>query len=109
MADVLKVLGQLDPTAAVLTDLYTVPASTSTLTNTLTVCNRSSSSGSFRVSIAVGGAADDVKQYIYYDVPIIGNDTFAETMGLTLATGDKVRVFTSSGNISFGLWGIEIT
>lgn len=109
MANTLKVLAQTNPSATTLTDSYTVPAATSAVISTILVCNNSSSSTSFRVSVAVAGAANATKQYIYYDVAISGNDTFAATIGVTLAATDVVRVYAGSANLSFNIFGNEIT
>ncbi len=104
-----KVLGQSKPGATTLTDLYTVPAVTSATASTITVCNQSSVATSFRISVAPGGAADAASQYLYYDVAIAGNDTFAATIGITLATTDKVRVYNTLATLSFSLFGMETT
>jgi hypothetical protein len=40
MATTYKVLGQLNPAATTPTTLYTVPASTSTVVSTITICNQ---------------------------------------------------------------------
>lgn len=102
-----KILGQLNPSATTLTDLYTVPASTKTTGTSIVIANRSSSSTSFRISVAVAGAADDAKQYLYYDVAIPGNDSFTATIGITLAATDVVRVYATLATLSFNLFGIE--
>jgi hypothetical protein len=109
VADTLKVLGQTSPVAATLTDHYTVPAATSTTVSSIVVANRSGVATSFRVAVAVGGAADDVKQYLYYDVPIGGNDTFVATIGVTLAATDKIRVYATLATLSFSSFGVEVT
>jgi len=104
-----KVLGQLSPAAATLTDLYTVPASTKTVLSSITVANRSAALTKFRISVAVAGAADDNKQYLYYDVTILGSDTFAATLGITLSATDVVRIYATAATLSFNLFGTEIT
>lgn len=109
MAEARKVLGQLSPSATALTALYTVPGATEAVCSTLVVCNRGATNSTFRVSVAVAGAADDNKQYLYYDVAIQATDTFMATLGLTLAATDVVRVYSSSTNLSFALYGVEIT
>lgn len=109
MADTFKVLGQQAPTARTLTTLYTVPGGTSTTVSTLTACNRGTAQCTVRVSVAVAGAADEVKQYLYYDVPIAPHDTLAVTIGLTLAATDVVRCYSSNGLVSFNLCGVEVT
>ncbi len=107
MATVQKVLGQSKPSATTLTAAYTVPALTQATVSTITVANQSATATSFRISIAVSGAADTPAQYLYYDVPISGNDTFATTIGLTLGAGDIVRVYNTLATLSFNIFGIE--
>ena len=102
-----KILGQLLPVAGVLTDLYTVPAATSTVTSTLTVCNQSAVATTFRVAVRQAGASITNKQYIYFDVELAGNDTLAATLGLTLAAADVISVSNAAGTCSFSLFGQE--
>ena len=109
MADAYKVLGQSAPSATTLTDIYTVPAATEAVVSTILVANRSATPTSFRLSVAPAGAADATSQYLYYDVALDGNDTFAATIGLTLATTDKVRVYATLATVSFSLFGTEVT
>ena len=100
---------QSKPSAATLTAIYTVPALTSSMCSTITVCNQSSVATSFRVSVAPAGAADATSQYLYYDVAIPGNDTFAATLGFALATTDVVRVYNTLATLSFSLFVQETT
>lgn len=109
MAQTYKILSQTNPNATTLTDSYTVPASTSAVISTITVANRSATATSFRISIAKAGAADSVEQYLYYDIDIDGNDTFACTLGISLETTDVVRVYATLATLSFVLTGLEIT
>lgn len=109
MAESIKMLGQSFPAAATLTALYTVPSSASAVGSTLTVCNQDDAPTTFRVSIAVAGAADASKQYVYYDVPLASNDTFAATIGWSLTALDAVRVRSGNGRCSFNLFGVERT
>lgn len=108
MADTYKVLAQVNPGATTLTDAYTVPAATSTIVSSFTVCNRSTAT-SFRFSVAVAGAADDNKQYICYDTAIAANETQTFTLGLTLATTDKLRVYATLATLTFSVFGVEKT
>jgi len=108
MATTYKVLGQSAPLATTETDLYTVPALTSAVASSIIVCNRGTTQATFRVSIAVGGGVTGNKDYIYYDLLIAGNDTFIATIGVTLAATDKVKVYASSANFSFSLYGSEV-
>ena len=103
----MKVLGQLSPAATTLTTLYTVPALKVVTGSSLTACNQNSGDVTVRVSVAVAGAANDPKQYLYYDLPVGGKDTFTATIGITLSASDVVRVYSSATGVSFNLFGIE--
>ncbi len=105
----LKVLGQSKPTAGIPTDLYTVPADTTTVVSSMTVCNSGTQQDSFSVQIRVAGAVTTAKQFIYSNVPLIGNDTFAATLGISLNEGDIVTVTSTLGISSFNLFGQENT
>lgn len=115
MAETLKVLGQVFPSAATLTTLYTVPAATQTTVSTITACNHSNTTAdTIRVSVQVAGAADATKQYLYggstaAGLSVAANDTFAATIGMTLATTDVVKCYSTNGTTSFNLFGAEIT
>lgn len=109
MAETLKVLGQVDPSATTLTTAYTVPAATSTVISSIVVANRSAVATSFRVSVAVAGAADSTKQYIAYDVAIGGNAMTTLKLGISLAATDVVRVYATLATLSFNIFGVENT
>ena len=109
MANTYKVLAQSNPAATTATSLYTVPSSTPAVVSTITVCNQSTSAGSYRIAIRPAGATLAAQHYIAYDVPLAANDTVALTLGITLATTDIVTVYASSANMSFNAYGTEIT
>lgn len=108
MGQVYKVLGQVNPGATTLTVLYTVPALTSTVVSSVIVCNEGAA-GTFRVSVAVAGAADNAKQYLFYDVAIGANTSITATLGISLATTDVVKCYASSTDMAFNLFGVENT
>jgi len=86
-----------------------VGAATQAIISTLTIANRNANYDVFRVSAAISGAMDTSSQYIYYDVSIDGNDTFAATLGITLNSGDVIRMYSLNGSSSINLFGVEIT
>jgi len=103
-----KVIAQSNPAATTLTDIYTVPASTQAVISTIIVANRANANRSFRISIAIAGAANDVKQYIAYDTSISGNGVQEFTVGVTLGATDVIRVYASAAELSFNVFGTEI-
>jgi hypothetical protein len=108
MATVYKVLGQSAPAATTATDLYTVPAATQTIVSTLTVANRSTTPATFRVSVSVNGSATATKDYLAYDLTCPGNGFISFTIGATIDATDVVRVYASSADLSFNLFGSEL-
>ena len=108
MATTYKILGQSAPAATTEATLYTVPASTMTVVSTLVVANRSASDATFRITIAPNGAATANSQYIAYDLSCGGNGLNAFTFGLTMDAADVVRVYASSANLTFSLFGSEL-
>lgn len=109
MATVYKILGQSNPSSATSTDLYTVPAAKSTVVSTITVCNQLTTDATFRISIAEAGVAISGKQYIAYDAAIRGGGFVTLTLGITMDTTDKIRVYASTASLSFCAFGSEIS
>lgn len=107
MADVIKVLGQLDVSATTITTLYTVPDLAQTTVSSLVICNRSGSGITFRVSIHVAGAGADDKQFIFYDEALAATTTRTVVIGMCLNQADVVKVYASAANVSFNMFGVE--
>ena len=108
MATTYKVLGQNSPSATTNTDIYTVPAATSTVISTLAICNRSTTT-TYRVAVRPAGAALANQHYIVYDNYVNQYDTVFLTLGMTLAATDVVTVYAGTANLSFSLFGSENT
>jgi hypothetical protein len=100
MATSYKILAQSSPVAT---------TETSTIASSIMVCNRGTSSATFRISVSASGAATANKDYIYYNVPIGTGDTFVATVGITLGNTDVVRVYATTADLSFNLFGSEIS
>lgn len=109
MPTVYKVLGQQAPSATTDTTLYTVPASTSTVVSTLSIANRGASAATYRIAIRPAGAAIATTHYIAYDASVLANDGILLTIGMTLATTDVVTVRASTADLTFNLFGSEIS
>jgi glucose-6-phosphate dehydrogenase assembly protein OpcA len=109
MPTIYKVLGQSNPAATTLTTLYTVPASTSTIVSTVTVCNQAASAGTYRIAVRVAGASIAASQYLVFDASLSANSTDTITLGITLAATDVVSVYASTTSFSFSAFGTEIS
>lgn len=109
MPETRKVLGQLNPLASALTAIYTVPTATQAIVSSIVVANKGASDATFRVSVSIAAAADNDKQYLFYNLPIPANDTFIATLGITLGAGDVVKGYASTTSLAFNVFGVEIT
>jgi len=108
MATTYKVLGQTSSSTNTEYTLYTA-GTIGAVVSSIIVCNRGTTVTTFRVSVSVAGAATTTKDYIYYNVPIAGNDTFIATVGITLDNGDVLRIYSANNNLSFQAFGTEIS
>jgi glucose-6-phosphate dehydrogenase assembly protein OpcA len=109
MPTIYKVLGQLAPSATTATTLYTVPSATSAVVSTLVVANRAATSATYRIAIRPAGATLANEHYIAYDVSVGGGDSTTLTLGITLAATDIITVYAGTANLSFSVFGSEIT
>jgi hypothetical protein len=108
MPSIYRILGQQNPTATTLTDIYTVIKPVrSAILSSISVANRSATPTSFRISVAVNGAVDSLEQYIAYDTPIAANDVMSFNLGITLAQGDVTRVYATLATLTFNVFGLE--
>jgi len=109
MAYTYKVLGQSAPSATTDTDVYTVGSGKQAIVSTITVANRSATARTYRIAIRPAGATLANEHYIAYDVAIGPTDTTALTLGITLTATDVVTVYASTTDLSFGIFGSEIS
>ena len=109
MAQTIKVLGQQNTVATTNTNLYTVPALTSSVVSSMTICNLTINPAAYRVAVRPLGATTANVHYIVYDNTLQSNDTVFLTVGVSLATTDVVTVYSNIANISFHLYGSEVT
>ena len=109
MANAYKVLGQVAPSATTDTTAYTVPSSTEAVISTIVIANRAASAGTYRIAVRPNGATIANEHYLAYDVAIAANDSTALTLGITIDATDVVTVYASSADMSFNLFGSEIT
>lgn len=103
-----KVLGQVHVAATTATTLYTVPPATSAVCSTLAICNLGVST-TYRVAIRPAGATLADQHYLVYEAAINQYDTTLLTIGVTLADTDVVTVYAGTADVTFQLFGSEIS
>ena len=104
-----KVLGQSAPSATTATALYTVPSATEAILSTITVCNRGTAIGTYRISVRPNGATLANQHYLVFDAELGPKSTNALTLGITVDATDVVEVYASSGDFSFNAFGSEVS
>lgn len=95
-------------TKSSLVNLYTVPSVTSTVCSTLVICNQGVSTN-FRVAVRPAGATLAVQHYLVFDNFVNQYDSVFLTLGISLATTDIITVIAGTSNVSFSLFGSELT
>lgn len=108
MPNIYKILGQSNPAATTETTLYTAVGQA--VISTVSVCNQAATPATFR--IAVRPAADGstaAKHWIVYGATVDAADSTMLSLGITLATGDKVQIYSSTTTMSFSAFGSEIS
>jgi hypothetical protein len=108
MANIYRVLGQINPTANTASTLYTCATANGAVGSTLAICNQGATT-TFRVAIRPAGATLANTQYISYDTIVNNNDTVFLTVGLSLANTDVVTCYANTANVSFSLFGSELS
>ena len=110
MAQTFKVLGQSNPTACTYTTIYTVPAATQTVVSTITICNfNATTNANYSLLVRPAGESLSVKHYITSNNVIQSLDTIALTLGITLGNTDVITAYTTGSNVSFSVFGSEIS
>jgi hypothetical protein len=104
-----KVLGQIAPSSATDTTLYTVPAGAQAVVSTLVIANRSGSNVAYRVAIRPAGATLAIQHYVAFEIVVAGSDSTTLTLGLTLNASDVITVRAATGDLTFSAFGTEIT
>jgi hypothetical protein len=85
-----------------------VPSATSAVCSTLAICNLGAST-TYRVAIRPAGATLADQHYLVYEAAINQYDTTLLTIGVTLATTDVVTVYAGTADVTFQLFGSEIS
>jgi hypothetical protein len=104
-----KIFGQQAPATNTFSTLYTVPLAQSAVVSTVTACNYNVTNTTFRVAIVPSGSPLFPNAYIAYDTALPAQDSIALSLGMTMGNTDVLTVYSFLGNVSFNVFGTEIT
>ena len=110
MPETYKILGQVAANSNTTTNVYTVPAATQAVVSTIIVTNRNNAANiTYRLAVQPAGAALANQHYIAYDSTVTALDTVALSLGISLGNTDVLSVYSANANVSFSVFGVEIT
>ena len=112
MANALKILGQLNPTANTQGNVYVVPASTAAIVNNITVANQTAANVSYSIIVMPSGSFTATAANTYFIVRggiVPASDTATLSLGVTLPAGAILAANSNSGSISISAFGVEIS
>ena len=112
MANALKILGQLNPTANTQGNVYVVPASTAAIVNNITVANQSASNASYSIIVMPSGSFSATAANTFFIVRggvVPASDTATLSLGVTLPAGAILAANSNSGSVSISAFGVEIS
>lgn len=109
MANAYKVLGQSAPAATTDTNIYTVPSATEAVISTIVIANRAASDATYRIAVRPAGATLANQHYVAYDITVGAGDSTALTLGITMTATDVLTVRASTADLSFSVFGSEIS
>ena len=112
MANALKILGQLNPTANTQGNVYVVPASTAAIVNNITVANQTAANVSYSIIVMPSGSFSATAANTYFIVRggiVPASDTATLSLGVTLPAGAILAANTNSGSLSISAFGVEIS
>jgi hypothetical protein len=104
MATAYVVLGNVTPSATSTSTLVT-GSTNGTIVGSFNACNRGGTNDSIRISITKSGGS---AYYLYYNFTLSASATLQETPGWTLATGDIISVYSTTGNTDFVATGVTL-
>ena len=102
------ILGQRNPSANVLSNLYTVPAGNSAVISSINIANLGTDPAAFSIAANVSGVATANANYLAWRVPVPGNDSISLSLGITLNASSQLSINANTSTVSFSAFGTEM-
>lgn len=103
-----KILGQSSSQENLNVVLYTVPDLKQAIISNLFICNIGNST-TVKVAIVPSGSSVQNQNYVIYNLNVDQYDTIPSLAGVTLDTGDQLIVIAATSEVSFSLFGSELS
>ena len=102
------ILGQKNPSANVLTNLYTVPNSNSAVISSFVITNLDANAAAFSIAANTTGIATANANHLAFRVAVPGNDSIALSLGVTLNAAAQVSINANTSTLTFSAFGTEL-
>ena len=109
MPSAYKVLGQLNPSANTLTNVYVTGASASAIVSTITIHNFSDSNASYSLVVVPGGTTVNTQHFIVRGGILPARELVTIQGAVTMQSNVLLQANTSGSSVSFQAHGVEIT
>ena len=110
MPNTYKILGQINPSANTQTNVDVVPAATEVVLNSIQISNQSATNASYSLMVMpTYAASSSATDFVVRGATVPAADTIFLTIGLTANATTVVAANTNSPNVSFSIFGSEIT
>jgi hypothetical protein len=110
MAENYKILAQEYALNSV--NVYTVPANTQASISSISIINNGASSGSYYLGVIksedAGTPGISTTQQIIPNKVLAAGETDEIVGGITLSSGDRIRIYSASSDIYVHIYGVEI-
>jgi hypothetical protein len=107
-----KRLGAINPSGNTQTNVYVVPASTEAVISTIAICNQSIVNVSYSLIVMPPGsfnATANSRDFVVRGAVVPAADSIILTIGLTANAGTVFAANTNNPNVSFSIFGSEIS
>jgi len=109
MPSTYKILGQVNPTANTLSNVYVTGAAASAIVSTITIHNFSDANSSYSVVVRPINEALANKHYVIRGGIIPARELISITGAVTMNAEVILAANTNSSSISFNAYGVEVT
>lgn len=89
--------------------LYNTGAATTAVISTISICNTSTSTQTYRIGIMGSAGTPGAADWLVYDAAVAAKDTAFLTIGLSLGNSQYIRVSSSANSLAFTAYVSEIS
>lgn len=102
-------LASAAPTGGIEYLMYQAPNLVEVNIDSITVCNRAATGSNIRISTCNDSTVTtSTADYVVYDFTIPANETVPIAVGISLYSGQTLRVYSDFSNMSFTAFGKEV-